>query len=160
MRLFSWAITCFAVLFWGSAHAEIATADLEIKSIQHTVGASAYECELVVRNINDDAAYSVEVVVLLPNHVKVTSMSPAASCTAGPFAAPGSPWNGFVRCTLGNISPAGGNPNNPAAQRKIGIRTTLPKALPPEVSRACAAFVWSRTGDHKRESNNFKSSSP
>lgn len=151
MRFHLWTTTCLAGLLLSQAHAqEISTADLEIMSITHAVGLTAYQCELVVRNVNDDTAYDVQVVVLLPNHVKVTSTSPP--CVRG---TPIGGWNGFVRCSLGNINPANVNPANPAARRTIRITTTLPKALGDKHSRACAAFAWSRTGDHRR-GNNFK----
>lgn len=145
------AAACIASAGMGMAHATgVSTADLEIKSIRHTLAESSYFCEVTVRNVNDDTARGVQVVVLLPNHVRFTNATPGTSCTAG---APAGNWHGFVTCSLGDINPANTQPNNPTAQRSVMIKTTAPVQLGANFSRSCAAFVYSSTSDHRRGTN-------
>jgi hypothetical protein len=139
------------------ARAQLATADLEVLGVKGGVVDKTYVCEVFIRNFNDDGAADVGLIVLLPNEVTVRSVPP--ECT--PAAPVGSNWNGFVTCKLGDLPPeqtckANRERGFPEAEcerrsrRSVTVKTSLP---PAQGASGCAAFVWSRTGDHNKKSN-------
>lgn len=139
------------------ARAQLATADLEVLGVKGGVVDNNDVCEVGIRNFNDDGAADVSVIVLLPNQVSVRFASPERA----PAAPVGSNWNGFVTCKLGNLPPEATCKANekrgfPEAEcetrsrRFITVKTSLP---PAQGASGCAAFVWSRTGDHNKKSN-------
>jgi hypothetical protein len=160
------AFGCLVALALQHAHAQgIATGDMEIFQIAAGEGGGKYACKLVIRNVSDDTARNVGVIVLLPNHVKVIATS--KECVAGAPAA-GLMWNAFVTCkypTIDNESTCIAGRTVPPeecrrrARRGIFVETTPPDAAAARYPKICSAFVWNATGDHVR-TNNFKASPP
>jgi hypothetical protein len=124
------------------AHAEVAAADVQISSIlMQKLSSTSYRCNVSVFSNNDDDAQDVNLHVLLPLEMRVTSVSPG--CWIGPPMGDAS--RGIVLCKLGSMGV------NETKAVSVSVY-----ALPASVGyqKSCAAFVESSVPDGNH-SNNF-----
>ena len=146
-------VTALLVLISAPSMAQVASADVNIVSVDATRAKGGFVCTVAVNNHHDDDSRETRVVVLLPLETpSISSMTVTGGrgkCTQGPAQ------GGFVAwavCDLGQL------PQGPSVLRTITINTA-PSAAAPAYPHTCSAFVFSAVGDINK-ANNYMFSAP
>lgn len=141
------SLMIFSLAYSGYAAAQaVNSADVNIVSVQAEAANDRFVCTAEINNQNDDDAYGTQVIVLLPLEVKIKKMDVllgTGSCRKS-SAVGGN--HGYAICSLGQL------PQGPTVRRTVKITTTK-SAVAANYPQTCAAFVYSRVGDIKKDNN-------
>ena len=148
-RLFELSFACAALIYFsGPAWAQVSSADVNIVSLTgSSPSASRFVCEAVINNQNDDDAYGVTVVMLLPLQVqKADGQVLGGPGICKPYPNSNGPYIETMICDLGHL------PQGPTVRRTVRV-TMTPSTAGPNYPPTCGAFIYSTVGDIDKRNN-------